>query len=247
MDLITGQEGQINKLTVTICDEKKQFQPKSGDDNVYTALINPEEIKKSLTIEYDQTQADGTTGVNLKFKKQKSGSLSIAFLFDGTGVLANDRSFGSNFLANQDPESAKKQLDKFKKVVYEYDSKKHEPNIVQIKMGEEIILETCKLLSLNLTYNLFKPSGEPLRIKADCKFGSSIDDNERVKKEKPESPDLTHIRYVKDGDTLPLMCFDIYGNPGLYMEVARVNKLSNFRNLKVGDKLFFPPINKKER
>ncbi len=247
MDLITGQEGQINKLTITVCDENQQYAPKTGEEFVYTALINPEEIKKTLTIEYDSTQADGTTGVNLKFKKQKFGSLTIDLLFDGTGVLANDRSFGSNFLANQNPDSAKKQLDQFKKVVYEYDSDKHEPNVVQIKLGEEIILETCKLLSLDLTYSLFKPSGEPLRIKASCRFGSSIDDEERVKKENSKSPDLTHIRYVKEGDTLPLMCFNIYRNSSLYLEVARVNKLTNFRRLKVGDKLFFPPINKKER
>jgi hypothetical protein len=57
-------------------------------------------------------------------------------------------------------------------------------------------------------------------------------------------PDLTHIRKVKQGDTLPLMCYSIYGDPKYYLQVAEVNGLANFRQLKPGSDLFFPPLKK---
>jgi nucleoid-associated protein YgaU len=49
---------------------------------------------------------------------------------------------------------------------------------------------------------------------------------------------------VKKGDTLPLMCYRIYGDSRYYLQVAMANRLTNFRNLQVGDELFFPPIEK---
>jgi len=244
MDLITGQEGQLIKLTITVCDEKKQYNPKTDSDSIYTALVNPDEIKKTFRNEYSQKQASGTTAANLKFNKQTPSNLTISLLFDGTGVLANDRAPGSNLLSNIKPVSVMDQLDKFNKVVYDYNSDNHEPNIVQIKLGSLTLLDSAKLLSIDLTYNLFKPSGDPLRAKATCTFATSVSDEIRTKQENPKSPDLTHIRVVSDGDALPLMCYEIYGDSKYYLEVARVNKLNDFRTLKAGDKIFFPPLDK---
>jgi nucleoid-associated protein YgaU len=71
-----------------------------------------------------------------------------------------------------------------------------------------------------------------------------VEDDLRVAKENRSSPDLTHYRIVKAGDNLPLMTQRIYGDPKYYLEVARVNKLVNFRNLKPGQAIYFPPIEK---
>ena len=66
----------------------------------------------------------------------------------------------------------------------------------------------------------------------------------RVAQEDNHSPDLTHYRIVKKGDTLPMMCFLVYGDARYYLQVARANKLINFRKLNIGDELFFPPFAK---
>ena len=58
------------------------------------------------------------------------------------------------------------------------------------------------------------------------------------------SPDLTHVRTIKSEHKLPLMCYDIYEDPNLYIAVAEVNGLDNFRKLKEGAKIFFPPLDK---
>jgi nucleoid-associated protein YgaU len=47
---------------------------------------------------------------------------------------------------------------------------------------------------------------------------------------------------VRDGDTLPLLCQRVYNDCGRYLEVARANKLANFRDLQPGTWLRFPPL-----
>jgi nucleoid-associated protein YgaU len=65
-----------------------------------------------------------------------------------------------------------------------------------------------------------------------------------VAEEGKNSPDLTHYRQVKQGDTLPLMVFNIYKDPKYYLEIARVNGLTNFRKLLTGQNIIFPPLEK---
>jgi nucleoid-associated protein YgaU len=49
---------------------------------------------------------------------------------------------------------------------------------------------------------------------------------------------------VKTGDTLPLMCYRIYGDTRYYLQVAAINGMGNFRKLIPGTEILFPPINK---
>ena len=58
------------------------------------------------------------------------------------------------------------------------------------------------------------------------------------------SADLTHVRLVKAGDTLPRLCDEIYGEPRMYLEVARANDLDHFRALQPGMRIAFPPLEK---
>jgi len=60
------------------------------------------------------------------------------------------------------------------------------------------------------------------------------------------SPDLTHVRVVKSGDTLPLLCKEIYGSSQYYLRVAAHNGLDDFRNLLPGQTLSFPPLDSGE-
>jgi len=70
--------------------------------------------------------------------------------------------------------------------------------------------------------------------------------NEEVQKqmaiEAKSSPDLTHSRIVKNGDTLPLLSKEIYGSSSHYLWIAQQNQLDDFRNLTPGHRLFFPPL-----
>ena len=95
-----------------------------------------------------------------------------------------------------------------------------------------------------LICDVFTPDGKPIRAVAKVKFKASIEELKRAAKENKSSPDLTHTRIVKAGDTLPLMCERIYGEAHRYAQVAKINGLANFRKLTPGQKILFPPIEK---
>jgi nucleoid-associated protein YgaU len=91
---------------------------------------------------------------------------------------------------------------------------------------------------------MFNSSGEPIRAVASVKFKGTISEDKEAAKAKRSSPDLTHILRVKAGDTLPLMCKKVYGDPKYYLQIAGANNLGNFRRLEPGMEIVFPPIEK---
>ena len=99
-------------------------------------------------------------------------------------------------------------------------------------------------MSFTVAYSLFKPDGSALRATINLKLTESKDYKTKAKEAQKSSPDLTHMRTVKAGDTLPLMTYRIYGDSSYYTEVARVNKLRSFNDIKPGDQIYFPPIKK---
>ena len=91
---------------------------------------------------------------------------------------------------------------------------------------------------------MFRPDGSPLRAIINATFTEVLSQPAAQGEDKKSSPDLTHIRVVKEGDTLPSMANDIYGDFSYYLEVAKANNLQDFRNLMPGQKLYFPPFDK---
>jgi len=127
-------------------------------------------------------------------------------------------------------------------VILDYNGDEHKPNYLIISWGK--LLFKGALTEMDIEFKLFKPDGTPIRAIAKAKFQGFVEDQLRAAKENNKSPDLTHYRSVKEGDTLPLMTFHIYGDSKYYLQVARVNNIINFRKLKTGQKIFFPPLQK---
>jgi hypothetical protein len=119
----------------------------------------------------------------------------------------------------------------------------HRTNFLKVAWGS-MPVRRCVLKSASIAYKLWKPSGVPLRAVITASFVDNSDDKTRVAKEKKSSPDLTHVRTVLAGQTLPALCTSIYGVPDHYVEVARRNGLDQFRNLVPGTRLVFPPLEK---
>ncbi len=197
----------------------------------FEALINPAQFTEDTSISYSEDQAKGTTGTQLQFDKITPGDFSVDLIFDSTGVLVNSK-----------PEPVEDQIKKFKDVTMKYDGDAHDTYYLKLIWGT--LFFTGRLASLKITYTVFRPDGTPLRAKATATFKHFKEEEFRTKEEGKKSPDLTHVRTVKAGDTLPLMTHRIYGDFSYYMEVARVNRLKNYRQLTPGMKLIFPPINK---
>ncbi len=226
--------GTLSKMTLQGFEDVDFSRPTG---NFYTAAINPESytLNYEILLSKEQPAKEAPEQTYISTAPQK---MEFEFIFDSTGALqAHDIALPFN-VGNTYGIWA--QLMHFKKTVYDFIGDTHQTPFVKLKWGD---LELkCKLEKMQVICKLFKPDGSPIRAVVKASF------IEQIKKEllKPtSSPDLTHIRTVNAGDTLPLMCHYIYGDSTLYREVARVNNLLQFRRLIVGQQLVFPPLEKK--
>ena len=224
--------GELKKLKVTGYKDDK-FTDKVADGD-FISLLNPEKYILSYKVEYAEAQGQGTSGSQPKFVRTVPEDLDLEFLFDKTGIInGHNNSSGDGIIED---------IDRFKKIVFDYSGDEHKPNYVMIGWGT--LLFKGSLLEMSIEFKLFDTDGTPLRAVVKTKFKGSVEDDLRIAKENNNSPDLTHIRTVKAGDTLPYMTFKIYGDSKYYLEVANANNLTHFRNLKPGQEIYFPPINK---
>ena len=198
----------------------------------FNVLINPADLKHTRGIVYDKKMAQGQQAGDPRFSAVDVETLTFALVLDGTGVVPLEP--GETRL------EVNAQLDQLNKVVYQYEGGQHEPGRVRLLWGTLIFFGRMQTMSTH--YTLFKPSGAPLRAKVDLSFVGAMSKEEASLVSNLSSPDLTHLVEVRDGDTLPLLCNRIYGDPGYYLDVARFNRLSDFRDLKPGAKLHFPPL-----
>ncbi|MFV0591120.1 MAG: hypothetical protein ACK5M7_07020 [Draconibacterium sp.] len=235
--------GELVKLQIkAYSDEQFNNEVANGE---FRTLLNPEKYIFKYKVEQNDQQASGTSSSAPRYNRTPPEDLELEFIFDRTGVLLN---YGDPSTASDDHLSVDEgvgiadDVDQFKRVVFDYNGDEHRPNYLIITWGA--LLFKGVLTEMDITFKLFKSDGTPLRATATAKFKGFIEDNLRVALENNTSPDLTHVRIVKEGDTLPLMTFRIYGDSKYYLEVAKVNKITNFRKLKVGQQIFFPPIEK---
>ena len=218
--------GTLEKLKILAFDKPDYSGAHIGE---FVSFVNPNEILLAYEMEYDSAQGSGTTNSRMNFKKVKPGDLSLTFFIDGTGA-------GGSVVDVQ------QKIEQFQKVTG-YNGDIHRPNYLKVVWGT-LQVKRCILKSASITYKMFKPDGIPLRAIITATFTDNSDDQSRVAIAQDHSPDLTHIRMVKAGSTLPGMCYEIYGDPGYYLDVARANRIDDFRRLKTGSKIFFPPIEK---
>ncbi len=226
-----ANDAQLTKLKIVAYSDP-QFNDEV-DNGEFNTLLNPEKYTFNYKIESNNDQASGTSDLSPRFNKKLPEDLELEFLFDRTGVIKQ---------AESEEEGIIEDIEKFKKVILDYNGDEHKPNYLIISWGTLLFKGSLKEMSIE--FKLFKPNGAPLRAVAKAKFQGFVEDDLRVAMENNQSPDLTHLRIVEEGDTLPLMSYRIYGDSKYYLAVAKANNISNFRKLTVGQQLFFPPLEK---
>lgn len=201
--------------------------------DVFEVFINPENYTQEYKIEYNQEQGSGTSASPQPFTRMPPQEMAFDFLFDRTGALP---------FSPPMPRGVMHDIEKLKKMTYDFNGDIHRPPYLFIVWGE--LKFKCVLSSLNIQFKLFRSDGTPIRAVVRGTFKQFMDEQQRQQEENTSSPDLTHIRVAKAGDTLPLLSYQIYGDPKYYPEVARANGLSFFQKLAPGTQLVFPPLEK---
>lgn len=196
-------------------------------DGSVSVPINPESYKHTHKTNFTKTELTDTGGDVRKFVGLEAQTLDFEIYFDAT-------------LSDGPTPNIPYAIKQFKNVAYTYDGEIHSPKYLKVVWGT--LQFKCRLQSLTIDYTLFSPSGTPLRAKATASFLEYLSPKALRLLENNNSPDMTHVRTVRAGDTLPMLCHRIYGESGYYLAVARHNNLTQFRNLTPGTQIIFPPL-----
>jgi hypothetical protein len=230
-----GNQGKLEKLKIHVFEDAELKTLKG----IFEAYYNPTSFSAVYGLKYvDSNKASGISKHEMRYSGYEPASFTIELWLDGTGAsLPNKIPPISSY--NVDLE-----IDNFKKLIYDYEGKSHRGSYLTLSWGKALAANVV-LVSVTINKNLFDANGNTLRATLNCQFKeySYLEKTEAEMQKK--SPDMTHLRVVKQGDRLPLMCEGIYGDDRLYLEVARFNGLSDYRKLVPGQKIFFPPLKSK--
>lgn len=206
---------------------------KNGGVPDFVAMINPDGYTITQSIGYSsESSSQSSTGGSpeVKFASIPADEIKINdFIIDGTGIIPDSAS-----------KTVEDRLKALRAVAYDYVGAEHETPVVELSWGSFHYF--ARLKSMNVAYLLFDPNGKPLRAKVTLQFLQYRTQAEIQRLMNRSSPDLTHLVQVKMGDTLPLLCHRIYKDSSYYLDVARINNLTQVRELVPGTLLRFPPL-----
>ncbi|KAA2239280.1 hypothetical protein F0L74_24040 [Chitinophaga agrisoli] len=195
----------------------------------FVAMFNPDSLAIKEDLNWVSDCPPGKQGATVKYKNTKPRTFTIEFMIDGTGVNTNGVKI---------PVTAQVAL--FRAATTGVRGALHSPAYLIVQYG--LFICTCVMNSSTVTYTMFDFTGLPIRAKVNASFTEHtiepLDDILGML----SSPDLTHEVVVKEGDLLPLLTHQIYNDQRYYIQVAKANRLKNFRKLEAGSKLLFPPM-----
>jgi hypothetical protein len=224
---------KLEKMKIKAFDSEARV----GKYNLIEVMFNPTSYALSFGNKYVQKPSIGGKKTKPQISHAQPRTLQLDFVIDGTGVT----NLGiENLLGTQ---TVSERISEFFQICVESQSETHQPKFLRLQWGNSLAFD-CRVSNVQVSYSLFDNDGSPLRAKLSTTFIEDVPEEEGAKKTESSSPDLTHVRIVKAGDTLPLMVKEIYGSFEHVQWLARANDLDQFRKIEPGKKLLFPPLEK---
>lgn len=221
---------KLEKLTISAFND---VQRGGMPATTFETMFNPASYSQTYAVVWGKQQALNSSGAELSYTRNAPSRLSLDLVIDGTGV----DEMGILALGQK---SVSERIKDFLDVTYTYNGAIHEANYLLVEWGK--LSFPCRLASATINYTKFDRDGTPLRAEIKVELAADASAKKLSREENKTSPDLTHSRLVKEGDTLPLLTKQIYGTPDRYLDIARFNHLDNFRRLTPGRTLVFPSL-----
>ncbi len=201
----------------------------------FEAMFNPQSLSQTYRTRFKLGNGLGGATQRATFVSTEPSSLSLNLLLDGTGV----EEMGLVNLFSS-PETVQDRVDNFLAIAHQPQSDSHEPSFLRVEWGKFVF--PCRLTSVTVNYTSFDRDGSALRAELDITLTSDDDVAKQQALFSLTSPDVSHARLVRGGDTLPLMTREVYGSTAPVLRVARANGLDHIRGLAPGKTLIFPPL-----
>ncbi|MEV6824479.1 LysM peptidoglycan-binding domain-containing protein [Amycolatopsis sp. NPDC051102] len=186
--------------------------------------FNPTDYKLSKANTFAEITIPGLDTPPLQYVRGGSETLAVQALVDTSDTLENVRTVYVDAVRN----------------LLRPDSREHAPPVVRFVWDESVF--TGVLEKLDVTYQLFRPDGVPLRAQLDLSLKEFRPAAVQVAESPRSSPTVEKSYVVRRGDTLPSIANAVYRRPDAWRELARANGITDPRDLRPGRVLTVPRL-----
>jgi nucleoid-associated protein YgaU len=188
-----------------------------------TVLFNPTDYSVDSGSHYASMPVPGLSTPILQYIRGESQILHMELFLDRTD-------------GNSDVEGDLEQLRQFVRI----QSDLHAPPVAEIAWGK--LKFTGVVTSLRERLALFSEDGRVLRARVTLSLKSYKSAEVQRRELKLSSPDRTHVRVLREGETLAHIAKEVYGDPRLWRPIADANGISRPRFVPPGTPLRIPAL-----
>lgn len=206
--------------------------------------VNPDkfdlsyELSANLDNDTEEPLTVFRTPVKRKPKSFNPRTISFEFMIDNTGAIPFAPPTASSTLTAG--HSIEDSLEYLRKLTIKPNRESHMPPYVKLEWSNITLVGHVTKFETHILK--FKRSGSPLRAKISMSIKEEFD--QAVITREFQSPDITRMPTIKEGDSLVSLCEKFYDDPKYFIRIAEFNQLPSFRSLKPGSVLQFPPLEK---
>ena len=194
--------------------------------------VNPAKVKLTKGIRYAEDKQLGSLNGSNVYVRYKPETFYFECLLDTTNAMENDT----------EKQPVHDVVDALEQRLYDYNTEGHRPSFVKVEYGD--ITFFGQLKTLETEYTLFDADGIPLRAELKVTLTGYCSQKEEKAHFSKRSPDVSRIVTLKEGQTLAALCYEIYGDPLLVGQVARINNLNGYRDIPAGTEILLPMLRK---
>ncbi len=199
----------------------------TGD--VIEVQFNPEEYTVNSAVTYAASNIPGVSGPLLQFVHGNMSTLDMELLLDtleargGTG-------------ARSDVREVVRQVTGLMAI----QASTHAPPVLLFTWGS--LTFTCVLVKAVTKFQLFLPTGIPVRARMTVTFHEFRNLELEAKEIKRQTADYTRRHTVGQGETLASIAATLYDDPAMWRPLAIANDITHPRDVSAGDELVVPRL-----
>jgi hypothetical protein len=202
------------------------------------ALFNPERYTLNKSVQFAEIGIPGLDEPVLQFVRGQNEKITMELFFDTTdyGMVDNP----------VDVRTYTGQVYQLLKV----NSELHAPPRFTLEWGDGFQLfgygedtsPLCVMESVSEEFNLFSPSGVPLRARLNVTFREAATITLQFQETPRHSADRTKVATLQRGQTLSGLAWAQYGDPTQWRAIANANNIDNPRLVAPGTVLTIPSL-----
>jgi hypothetical protein len=190
---------------------------------IITVLFNPTDLSMDRASHYASMPVPGLSMPILQYIRGESDVLTLELFLDRTDQ-------------GSDVDADIKKLSTFCRI----DGVLHAPPVMEFSWANFVF--TGVVTSFRQRMTLFSEDGRTLRARITLSLKSYKSAQVQLRELKLQSPDRTHVRILREGETLAHIANEAYGDPRLWRPIALANDIERPGFVPVGTPLTVPSL-----